>query len=210
MSNSETKFKRPIRAVARGEKVTVGWVPATKEVEGKHYWLKANGELGKLHEEEFYNVYVGFGNTRRLVNYAGKLPEESIEPYDKYTFNYFVYIEHPDTLKMLARVEPTIAKGSQTDFKTNGEYQKAKDKYLELKPPTKWQDRQHLSPVEIKERTEESKIYKNRKDAMFAKEKGLFDRYSIGIQANAEKEQQAVSSKPISLAEKQTTIEEGR
>jgi len=209
MSNSETKSKRIIKAVARGEKVTVGWVPATKEVEGKHYWLKANGELGKVHEEEFYNVYVGFGNTKRLVNYAGKLPEEAIEPYDKYAYDYFNYIEHPDTLEMLARVEPTIAKGSQTDFKTNGEYQKAKDKYLEIKPPTKWQDRQHLSPVEIKERAEESKIYKNRKDAMFAKEKGYFG--TIGIQANADKEQQAVSSESIaSIKEQPTTLEEGR
>ena len=209
MSNSETKFKRPIRAVARGEKVTVGWVPATKEVEGKHYWLKANGELGKVHEEEFYNVYVGFGNTRRLVNYAGKLPEEGIEKYDKYTFDYFTYIEHPDTLKMLARVEPTIAKGSQTDFKTNGEYQKAKAKYLELKVPYAWKERQNLSPNEIKERTEESNIYKNRKDAMFAKEKGYFG--TIGIQANADKEQQAVSSKSIaSIKEQPTTLEEGR
>ena len=204
MSNSETKSKRIIKAIARGEKVTVGWVPATKEVNGKHYWLKGNGELGKVHEEEFYPVYVGFGNTRRLVNYAGKLPEEGIEPYDKYT-----YIEHPDTLEMLARVEPTIAKGSQTDFKTNGEYQKAKDKYLELKVPFPWKERQHLSPNEIKERTAESNIYKNRKDAMFAKEKGYFD--TIGIQANADKEQQAVSSKSIaSIKEQPTTLEEGR
>ena len=209
MSNSETKFKRPIRAVASGEKVTVGWVPATKEVNGKHYWLKGNGELGKVHEEEFYPVYVGYGNTRRLVNHAGKLPEEGIEPYDKYTYDYFNYIEHPDTLEMLAKIEPTIAKGSQTDFKTNKEYQTAKDKYLELKVPFAWKERQNLSPNEIKERTEESNIYKNRKDAMFAKEKGLFG--SIGTQANADKEQQQVSSESIgSIKEQPTTLDEGR
>jgi len=209
MSNSETKYKDPIRAVAVGETLKAGWVPATKEVDGKHYWLKGNGELGKVHEEEFYPVYVGYGNTRRLVNHAGKLPTDAIEPYYKARYNYFNYIEHPDTLNMLLKVEPTIAKGSQTDFKTNGEYQKAKAKYLELKPPTKWQDRQHLSPVEIKERTEESKIYKNRKDAMFAKEKGYFG--TIGIQANADKEQQAVSSQSIaSIKEQPTTLEEGR
>ena len=208
MSNSETKYKDPIRAVAVGETLKAGWVQATKEVDGKHYWLKDNGELGIEHKEEFYNVYVGYGNTRRLVNHAGKLPEEGIESYDKYTYDYFNYIEHPDTLEMLAKVEPTIAKGSQTDFKTNGEYQKAKDKYLKLKVPFAWKERQNLSPNEIKERTEESNIYRNRKDAMFAKEKGLFG--TIGIQANADKEQQQVSSRPISLAEKQTTIEEGR
>ena len=193
MSNSETKYKDPIRAVAVGETLKAGWVQATKEVDGKHYWLKDNGELG---------------NTRRLVNYAGKLPTDAIEPYYKARYNYFNYIEHPDTLNMLLKVEPTIAKGSQTDFKTNGEYQKAKDKYLKLKVPFAWKERQNLSPNEIKERTEESNIYRNRKDAMFAKEKGLFG--TIGIQANADKEQQQVSSRPISLAEKQTTIEEGR
>ena len=209
MSNSETKYKDPIRAVAVGETLKAGWVQATKEVDGKHYWLKDNGELGIEHKEEFYNVYVGFGNTRRLVNYAGKLPTDAIEPYYKARYNYFNYIEHPDTLEMLAKVEPTIAKGSQTDFKTNKEYQTAKDKYLELKVPFGWKERQNLSPNEIKERTEESNIYKNRKDAMFAKEKGLFG--SIGTQANADKEQQQVSSESIgSIKEQPTTLDEGR
>ena len=155
MSNSDKKIPRPIRPYAVGDELPVGWVPATKEVDGKHYWLKQNGDLGREHEQEFYPVFVGYGNTKRKVNDAGKLPSEGIEPYFKATYNYFEYIEDNRTLEMLARVEPTIAKGSQTDFKTNGEYEKTKAKYYDLKVPFAWKERQHLSPVEIKERTEE-------------------------------------------------------
>lgn len=194
MSNSQ-EFKSPIRIFTKGSKLPAGWVPATKEENGQTYWLKNNGRLGKLHEEEFYDVFLGFGNTRRLVNSAGKLPSDAIEPYTKARYSYFNYIEDENTLKYLAKQHPTIAFGTQTDFKKNGEYERAKAEYYQYKVPFAWKERQHLSPNDIKINTEKAIVAKDTKDAMFAKMEGLFG--TISEQASAKEELDASSSDSI-------------
>ena len=194
-SNDKTPFKSPIRIFTKGSKLPAGWVPATKEENGQTYWLKNDGRLGKVHAEEYYDVFIGFGNQRRIVNHAGKLPTEGLEPYFKARYSYFNYIEDKNTLEYLAKQHPTIAFGTQTDFKKNGEYETAKAEYYKYKVPYQWKLREDLSPNQIKENTIKANLAKDRKDTMFAKMEGLFG--TISEQATTPEEVKATSSKSV-------------
>ena len=182
-----------------GSEPPAGWIRKTK---GDMYLDTRTGNPTKPVQAEKYDVYVrGVG----LVNHAGNKPSQAIKPYFKAIYDYESFLEDERTIAKLKVIHPTIANGSKTDF--TEELTEWRTKRDSVNPYGA--NKGNMTLNEIADNRKLYYEYRDRVNAMVAKEKGLFG--TISDQAFAEEEHKAVTSESVAqVKEKLSKKERGQ
>ena len=166
-------------------------------------WVDRNGNETSPYKPERFDVKLfGVG----LVNKAGNLPSQATTKYYKACYDYTMFLEDSRTIKDLRDKHPSIAKGSETNFKS--QLLELRAKKNEINPYDK-EKKGNWTINQLEENKLAFNDYKDHINAMECKQRGLFGNASV--QATAEEELQISTQESIAEIKNQDTkLEDGR